>query len=132
MPAIEIHHRNPLFTSTEEGLIETISEACARCFSDDQTTFSTVDFSFMFHLARKPSDLTHDLIVRITVNDSGQRAISRSFIADTIAKRVSTCVANQVGDDIYTVGVTVLVAPIGWAEVSVPGRTNLGHSRHRR
>lgn len=122
MPGIEVHYRRRLFDERDKGealrrLREIVRDYGVEVFSAPEVQLSTDDFTFKFIEAERYDHLTHHIIVRIQLHAFKSRLENTdeksAALAEIIAGEVAQSWLIQV-----SVGVSILVAEIGWGSAT--------------
>lgn len=98
-----------------EGVRRAIQKEAPKLFSVEELALNNGDFSFKWLPADHPLDLlTHDIIVRLQLHHFPERVQDCDAKALQLAERISVLIRGQ-----FSVGVSLLLAEIGWGAVAV-------------
>lgn len=126
MPGVDVLYKyDSMNRHMAQAIKETVREIGHKRFSTSDIQLGPEDFSFKFLQSHPFDELTHDIIVRIRMQDHPfRRSQSPDRMAGQLANRIHLAVtATQVQiEPPLTVGVELLLVEMGWNSTNGPTR----------
>lgn len=116
MPGVEIHSKTGYMNGIVADAIKlTVRQVGHKRFSTDDILLTPDDFSFKFAPECDLDELTHDIIVRIRMQDHPfRRSQSPDIMAGQLAGRIHAAIEGHYPGEAVTVGVELTLTEIGW------------------
>lgn len=115
MPAIDVFYYAERFRGYNwERFLDTLAQEGAERFSVPDRKLDENDFSVVLHPVEKPSLLTHHVVIRIQLHAYPERVHEADGKARALAEKMSRELADDFGHSDFAVGVSLLLAEIGW------------------
>jgi hypothetical protein len=116
MPGVEVTYKATYMNVlAADALKQTVREVGHKRFSTEDIQLTPDDFSFKFLRPHNYDELTHDIIVRIRMQDHPfRRSQSPDLMAGQLANRIHMAMRQSVGMPPFTVGVELVLTEIGW------------------
>jgi hypothetical protein len=123
MPAVDVYHKMSMDTLVAEDLKRVIRHVGVDMFSsqDGGITLGPEDFTILFHEAGPNDELTNDVIIRVQLHAFQNRLERTDAKAAQLAMYASTALDPLVASNDFTIGVSLLIAEIGWGTYFMPG-----------
>jgi hypothetical protein len=124
MPGVDVLYRHrSMNRHVAQAIKETVREVGHKRFSTPDLQLEPEDFSIKFLQSHPFDELTHDIIVRIRMQDDPfRRSQSPDRMAGQLANRIHLAVmaSHEPAEPPLTVGVELMLVEMGWNTSSGP------------
>lgn len=115
MPEVAVYYMAGRFSIEQLELIKAeVKKEGPALFSVAERKLSSSSFSFAFCELSSPSELTQDVIVRITLHHYPERKKAADSAAEKLASKLGRALSPDYRSVVTTVGVSVVLAELGW------------------